>query len=79
MNKKDRNSAENETKGNSGDVHEKGLHPLKGTVKKDSYKDTDSDKELLKGENKDKVKSQVHSATDDNEKVADKIQNSDKK
>jgi len=70
-------SAENITKGNSGDVHEEGLHPLKGTVLKDEYKDKDSSKERLKGEDKDKLENQVHSATDNSDKrVADKIQNS---
>lgn len=74
--KKKRVSAENVTKGNSGDVHERGLHPLKGTVKK-GYKDTDSSKKRLQGEDKDKLEKQVHSATDDSDKrVADKIQNS---
>ena len=79
MSKKERASAENITKGNSGDVYERGLHPLKGTVKKDEYKDKDSNKDRLKGEDKDKLKDQVHSATDDSNAVADKIQNSDKK
>ncbi|QTD37974.1 hypothetical protein JL193_01320 [Polaribacter batillariae] len=79
MSNKERASAENVTKGNSGDVHEQGLHPLKGTVKK-GYKDTDSNKDRLKGEDKDKLKDQVHSATDEsNDRVADKIQNSDNK
>ncbi|WP_299672866.1 hypothetical protein [uncultured Polaribacter sp.] len=52
MSNKERSSAENITKGNSGDVHERGLHPLKGTVKK-GYKDQDSSKDRLKVENKD--------------------------
>ncbi|AOW16358.1 hypothetical protein LPB03_02250 [Polaribacter vadi] len=74
--KSKRISAENTTKGNSGDVHERGLHPLKGTVKKDEYKDKDSSKERLKGEDKEKLEDQVHSATDNSDKrVADKIQN----
>lgn len=74
--KKERISAENTTKGNSGDVHERGLHPLKGTVKKDDYKDKDSSKDRLKGEDKEKLEDQVHSATDNSDKrVADKIQN----
>ncbi|QOD61322.1 hypothetical protein H9I45_02425 [Polaribacter haliotis] len=77
MSNKERASAENVTKGNSGDVHERGLHPLKGTVIKDEYKDKDSSKERLKGEDKDKLKGQVHSATEDSNAVADKIQNSD--
>lgn len=59
-------------------THEEGLHPLKGTLKK-GYKDLDSSKERLKGENKDILKNQVHSATDDANTVADKIQNSTKK
>ena len=78
MSNKERASAENITKGNSGDEHERGLHPLKGTVKK-GYKDEDSSKDRLKGEDKDKLEDQVHSATDDANKVADKIQNSEKK
>lgn len=74
--KSKRISAENTTKGNSEDVHERGLHPLKGTVKKDEYKDKDSSKERLKGEDKEKLEDQVHSATDNSDKrVADKIQN----
>ena len=74
--KSKRISAENTTKGNSGDVHERGLHPLKGTVKKDEYKDKDSSKERLKGEDKEKLEDQVHSATDNSDKrVADKIKN----
>lgn len=76
---KKRNSAENVTKGNSGDVHERGLHPLKGTVLKDEYKDKDSSKKRLQGEDKEKLEDQVHSATDNSDKrVADKIQNSKK-
>jgi hypothetical protein len=52
---------------------------LKGTVKKDEYKDKDSSKERLKGEDKEKLENQVHSATDNSDKrVADKIQNSEK-
>lgn len=71
-----RASAENTTKGNSGDVHEEGLHPLKGTVLKDEYKDKDSSKERLKGEEKEKLENQVQSATDNSDnRVADKIQN----
>ena len=66
---------ENTTKGNSGDEHEQGLHPLKGTVKKDEYKDKDSSKDRLKGEDKEKLENQIQSATDNsNKKVADKIQ-----
>ena len=71
-----RKSAENVTKGNSGDKHERGLHPLKGTVK-EGYKDQDSNKKRLQGEDKDKLEDQVHSVTDASDKrVADKIQNS---
>ena len=80
MSKKERASAENITKGNSGDVHERGLHPLKGTVKKDNYKDKDSSKHRLEGEDKDKLKKQVHSATENsNNRIADNIQNSENK
>lgn len=78
MAKKERPSAENVTKGNSGNVPERGLHPLKGTVKT-GYKDKDSSKDRLKGEDKDILKNQVHSATDDANKIADKIQNSEEK
>ena len=57
--------------------HERGLHPLKGTVKT-GYKDKDSSKDRLKGEDKDILKDQVQSATDDDGAIADKIQNSEK-
>lgn len=73
-----RESAENITKGNSGDKHEKGLHPLKGTVL-DGYKDKKSTKDRMKGTDKEMLEDQVHSATEDNDKVADKIQNQEKK
>lgn len=74
--KSKRASAENITKGNSGDVHEEGLHPLKGNVLKDEYKDKKSSKKRLKGEDKEKLENQVQSATDNSDKrVADKIQN----
>lgn len=74
-----RASAENITKGNV-DTHEEGLHPLKGTVKKDNYRDNDSSKHRLKGEDKDKLKKQVHSATENsNNRIADNIQNSENK
>lgn len=62
----------------SEDTHERGLHPLKGTVKK-GYKDTASSKERLSGEDKDILKKQVHSATEDANTVADKIQNDNEK
>jgi ribosome recycling factor len=76
--KKERASAENVTKGNSGDKHEKDLHPLKGTVK-EGYKDKDSNKKRLQGEDKEKLENQVQSATDNsNKKIADRIQNSEK-
>ena len=72
-------SAENITKGNV-DAHEEGLHPLKGTVKKDNYRDNDSSKHRLEGEDKDKLKKQVHSATENsNNRIADNIQNSENK
>lgn len=75
-----RASAENVTKGNSGDVHEEGLHPLKGTVKKDEYRDNDSSKRRLEGEDKEKLKNQIQSATEkSNKRVADTIQNSENK
>lgn len=73
-----RASAENITKGNSGDVHEENLHPLKGTVKK-GYKDVSSSKDRLDGTDKDELEKQVHSAVEDNTEVADKIQNSENK
>ena len=57
------------------DKHEPHLHPLKGTVKK-GYKDKDSSKKRLQGEDKELLENQVHSATDNSDKkVADKIQN----
>jgi|AntRauMFilla1563_2_1112583.scaffolds.fasta_scaffold13812_1 anthranilate/para-aminobenzoate synthase component I len=63
----------------SHDEHELELHPLKGTVKK-GYKDTESSKNRLSGINKDKLKNQVQSATENSDKkIADKIQNSEKK
>lgn len=72
---KERISAENTTKGNNGDKHEKDLHPLKGTVKA-GYKDNDSDKNRIDGQDKEVLENQVQSATDNsNKKVADKIQN----
>ncbi len=57
------------------DKHEPHLHPLKGTVK-EGYKDKDSSKKRLQGEDKELLENQVHSATDESDKkVADKIQN----
>ena len=76
--KNKRVSAENVTKGDSNDKHERGLHPLKGTVK-DGYKDKDSHKNRLDGVDKEILEKQVHSATDNsNKRVADKIQNTGK-
>lgn len=72
--KQERTSAENTTKGNTEDEHERGLHPIKGTVKK-GYKDKDSNKDRLGGIDKEELEKQVHSATDNsNKRVADKIQ-----
>ncbi|WP_397446581.1 hypothetical protein [Polaribacter sp. R77954] len=69
-------SAENKTKGNAEDKPEDKLHPLKGTVKDDDYKDQDASKNRLEGIDKDKLEKQTHSATNkSNKKVADKIQN----
>lgn len=63
----------------STDKHERGLHPLKGTVK-EGYKDKDSSKNRLEGTDKEKLENQVHSATDNSDKrIADKIQNSENK
>lgn len=78
MSSKERASAENSTKGNSGDKHERGLHPLKGTLKK-GYEDKDSNKDILNGVAKEHLKNQIHSATTNNNKVADTIQNSKNK
>ncbi|MHB0755328.1 hypothetical protein [Polaribacter sp. M15] len=77
MDKKNKQkSAENVTKGNAEDKHEDKLHPLKGTVKDDDYKDQDASKNRLEGTDKDKLEKQTHSATSNsNKKVADKIQN----
>ena len=78
MSEKINNYEENKTKGNSGDVHEERLHPIKGTVKKDEYKDKDSAKNRLSGTDKENLEKQTHSATDNSDKkVADKIQNKD--
>lgn len=74
-----RTSAENSAKGNSRDVQDMHLHPLKGTVKKNEYKDKNSSKNRLDGEDKEKLKYQVQSATNNsNKRVADNIQNSKK-
>ena len=73
-----RSSAENITKGNSGDVDEEGLHPLKGTVLK-GYKDSKVSKNRLRGTDKEIVEKQVQTATNNsNKKIADKIQNQEK-
>lgn len=75
-----RASAENVTKGNSGDEQEEGLHPLKGTVKDIDYKDEESDKNRLEGTDKEKLENQVNGATESSDKkVADNIQNSNEK
>ena len=63
--------------------HERGLHPLKGTVKTDE-KDSDSKKESIvaeidKTKDKDKLKNQIQSSTDDASEIADKIKSSEKK
>lgn len=75
-----RASAENTTKGNSGDKQEKNLHPLKGTVKENNYKDNDSSNNRLKGLHKKKLENQLQTATNkSNKKIADNIQNSENK
>jgi len=76
----DRASAENVTKGNSGDRQEQDLHPLKGTVKDDNYKDKDASKNRLEGLDKEELENQVQTATEASDKiVSDKIQNSENK
>jgi len=71
-----RASAENITKGNSGDKQEKGLHPLKGTVKENN----DSSNNRLEGLHKEKLENQLQTATNkSNKRIADNIQNSDYK
>ncbi|MFC4269239.1 hypothetical protein [Polaribacter marinivivus] len=75
-----RASAENITKGNSGDKQEKGLHPLKGTVKENNYKDNDSSNNRLEGLHKEKLENQLQTATNkSNKRIADNIQNSEHK
>lgn len=60
----------------STDKKEKNIHPLKGAIKT-GYKDKDSSKDRLEGTDKEELKKQVQSATDNSKrKVADKIQNS---
>ena len=65
--------------------HERGLHPLKGTVKTDenNEKDSDSKKESIvaeidKKKEKDELKNQIQSATDDADEIAGKIKSSEK-
>ena len=71
-----RASAENITKGNSGDKQEKCLHPLKGTVKENN----DSSNNRLEGLHKEKLENQLQTATNkSNKRIADNIQNSDYK
>lgn len=77
---KKRASAENITKGTSGDKQEKGLHPLKGTVKENNYKDNDFSNNRLEGLHKEKLENQLQIATNKfNKRIADNIQNSDYK
>ncbi|MDN3620643.1 hypothetical protein QWY81_14350 [Polaribacter undariae] len=65
--------------------HERGLHPLKGTVKTDEKNEKDSDKkkesivaEIDKKKEKDELKNQIQSATDDADEIAGKIKSSEK-
>ena len=65
--------------------HERGLHPLKGTVKTDEKNEKDSDNkkesivaEIDKKKEKDKLKNQIQSATDDADEIAGKIKSSEK-
>ncbi|WP_158837619.1 hypothetical protein [Polaribacter sp. L3A8] len=63
--------------------HERGLHPLKGTVKTDE-KDSDNKKESIlakinKTKDKDELKKQIQSATDDADEISGKIESSEKK
>ncbi len=75
-----RASAENITKGNSGDKQEKGLHPLKCTVKENNYKDNDFSNNRLEGLHKEKLENQLQIATNKfNKRIADNIQNSEHK
>ena len=66
--------------------HERGLHPLKGTVKTDekNEKDSDSKKESIvakidKKKDKDELKNQIQSVIDDEGEIADKIKSSENK
>ena len=66
--------------------HESGLHPLKGTVKTDekNEKDSDSKKKSIvakidKKKDKDELKNQIQSTTDDVGEIADKIKSSENK
>ncbi|WP_159947631.1 hypothetical protein [Polaribacter septentrionalilitoris] len=75
-----RASVENVTKGNSGDKQEQGLHPIKGTVKDNHYKDEDASKNRLEGLDKEELENQIQTATEASDKrVSDKIQNSENK
>ncbi|AUC23328.1 MULTISPECIES: hypothetical protein [Polaribacter] len=65
--------------------HERGLHPLKGTVKTDEKNEKDSDKkkesivaEIDKKKEKGELKNQIQSATDDADEIAGKIKSSEK-
>jgi hypothetical protein len=56
------------------------LHPLKGTVKENNYKDNDISNNRLEGLHKEKLKNQLQIATNkSNKRIADNIQNSDYK
>ncbi|WP_341220601.1 hypothetical protein [Polaribacter atrinae] len=62
--------------------HERGLHPLKGTVKTDE-KDSDNNKESIvakinKKKDKGKLKNQIQSSTDEASEIAEKIKSSEK-
>ncbi|PQJ72893.1 hypothetical protein [Polaribacter butkevichii] len=62
--------------------NERGLHPLKGTVKTDE-KDSDSKKSIVakidSSKVKDKLKNQIQSSTDEASEIAGKIKSSEKK
>lgn len=75
MSYKKRTNLERSTNEKPEGKHERDLHPLKGTVIK-GYKDKDSHKDILDGVDKEHLKNQTHSATSNNRKVADTIQNS---
>ncbi|WP_343329770.1 hypothetical protein [Polaribacter staleyi] len=55
--------------------HERGLHPLKGTVKTED-KNCKNHKD---GKNKDNLKKQIQSSTDEASEIAGKIKSSEKK